>query len=524
MREGRLAVHTARAGDREPQGLAGGEWPDIAAALRTVRERVSKQRRAEILTRRLDLASCIASPSSAVGMECARVLVEAGFLDEGELIYRTLSRCASSNPGGFIGLAQVATCKRLWSDALTGWDEVLRRFPRDCDVPSWSAARAHTLLKLGHADEAEHVFRELRRCCMGSAEVLLGLLRVLIVTGRPDEALVEIDSSELKSAQIPGIIQTRLESLVMLRRTDEARHELERLLVTSHDSSVLEVLFNYVPQLYERWGKTRVWLSLLRKVEELEGRRHTPADGYATLRLRLLLALRDYQQFLSLLETIQEPRTLGVHGDSIQAVARALRDPSFPDHHKPKIFGIGLSKTGTTTLGCALQRLGFQVLDWINPLTRELICEDDLYLFDAFTDTPSAVCFERLYHLFAQSKFIYTVRPIDAWQGSMIRHWRRNYGVTDFEQSRKLVAGRHAFHFGRAFSDIHLPLYFNHSDYHTAYRAHERRVRHFFSDKPQNRLLELDVFAGHGWRELCCFLDRQMPAAPFPWENRTPHC
>jgi hypothetical protein len=242
----------------------------------------------------------------------------------------------------------------------------------------------------------------------------------------------------------------------------------------------------------------------------------------AALRLRLRLALRDYAGFLQAMEATSQPESLGIYAPRLRALAATLREQSNPEHGKPKIFGIGLSKTGTTTLGRALHRLGYQVLDWQNPLTRELICEDDYPLFDAFTDTPVAASFESLFFSFRESRFIYTTRPLESWRESMTRHWLRNYGVIAFDEIRALLATRDAFPFGRQFSDIHSSLYFNHADLGAAYHAHDYRVRSFFRDKPRHRFLELNVFEGHGWPELCQFLDRPAPSDAFPWENRRP--
>jgi hypothetical protein len=51
---------------------------------------------------------------------------------------------------------------------------------------------------------------------------------------------------------------------------------------------------------------------------------------------------------------------------------------------------------------------------------------------------------------------------------------------------------------------------------------YDQRVRLFFRDKPKERFLVFDVFAGHGWPELCAFLGAEPPAIPFPFENRAP--
>jgi hypothetical protein len=43
----------------------------------------------------------------------------------------------------------------------------------------------------------------------------------------------------------------------------------------------------------------------------------------------------------------------------------------------------------------------------------------------------------------------------------------------------------------------------------------------FFADKP-GRLLRFDLWAGHGWAELCGFLGLPVPDRPFPHRNAAP--
>ena len=202
-------------------------------------------------------------------------------------------------------------------------------------------------------------------------------------------------------------------------------------------------------------------------------------------------------------------------------VATVLRDPCYPDYGRPKVFGIGLSRTGTTTLALALNMLGLHTLHWSNPLTGEVICDDDLTIFDAFTDTPISARFEEFYDRFPNSKFILTVRTFDDWVRSMSALWRKTLGITEFEELRSALSGSGALRYGSEFCAINRRLYFDHGSYREAYESHIERVRRFFSDKPAGRLLEFNIFAGDGWPKLCAFLGLEVLRVPFPWENRT---
>jgi tetratricopeptide (TPR) repeat protein len=348
----------------------------------------------------------------------------------------------------------------------------------------------------------------------------VGLLRVLIVRGKPEEAAQELESSTWRSAEVPAVIERRFEILVALKRFREAQAEFERLLRKSTDPEVLDSLFAYTAILHSGWRRTENWIALLRKLECMTSPSDSKSPTVPGLRGRILLALRDYDRFLALLSATEE-YDLGEHRRGLLSVASKLRGPSFPDYQAPKIFGVGLSKTGTTSLAAALTTLGFHTLDWMNLLTCELMCEDDLHLFDAFTDAPVCANFEKYYFMFPNSKFIYTVRPRESWERSMRSHYSRFYGHSSFKDLKVAMARSEALHFGVDFCNIYVSLYFNHSSYEEAYELYDRRVRRFFQDKPKDRFLEFDVFAGR-WEELCAFTGREIPSSPFPWLNKKP--
>jgi sulfotransferase family protein len=289
------------------------------------------------------------------------------------------------------------------------------------------------------------------------------------------------------------------------------------------DFDSIGILFGAVPLLFEGWRRTEIWIDLLRRLDEFEARAGPDAlHLHRVLRARIKLALRDYRGYLHEVRRLDGMENLGELGNTVRAVAAALEDPNFADFSKRKIFGIGLSKTGTTTLAAALTILGMNTLHWTNPLTCELISDDDLHLFDALTDTPVCKAFEKYYYMFPAAKFIYTMRPLDSWIDSMNRHWRRALNICEFEEFQLQVRAPHTFRFGSEFCGIHQVLYLSHADLRHAHEAYDQRVRRFFSDKPQDRFLAFNVFDGHGWPELCAFLGTKVPALlPFPCENKS---
>jgi hypothetical protein len=184
-----------------------------------------------------------------------------------------------------------------------------------------------------------------------------------------------------------------------------------------------------------------------------------------------------------------------------------------------KIFGIGLSKTGTMSLHEALMRLGIDSAHWANPLTREMLSDADIFLFGASSDICVSQDFEKLYYLYPNARFIWTQRVLGPWQNSFENHHARYNWARTFEQVRAYYE-RPGNHYGFSSAAAHFGLYLNAANLAEAYQAYDKRVRSFFSDKP-GCLLELDVTWGQGWRELCAFLNVPVPDFPFPHANKS---
>lgn len=184
--------------------------------------------------------------------------------------------------------------------------------------------------------------------------------------------------------------------------------------------------------------------------------------------------------------------------------------------NRARVFGIGLQKTGTTTLGDALQILGYKhqsfsdrgVRMYLNGSVQELLqwsqqfhsCEDEPWLF--------------LYREFDQqypgSKFILTRRhSASAWFDSLVKHYRdrmgayvpirdmniRQYGRPDPESDRTAAIA--------------------------VYEQHLQTVRDYFSGREQD-FIEVCWEEGDGWERLCAFLGQAVPSTDFPHSNKAP--
>ena len=173
---------------------------------------------------------------------------------------------------------------------------------------------------------------------------------------------------------------------------------------------------------------------------------------------------------------------------------------------RAKVFCLGFQKTGTTSLQYALSLLGYRVagiLDANPHETSEELHAEALGLlqqFVAFADNPWPLYFREFDAMFPGAKFILTARDPDKWYSSVCKHFGESgskmrgwvYGAATPVGNRQAYVGRLV--------------------------SHQEAVRAYFEDRPDD-LLEFDVSAGHGWAELCGFLDRPMPYRDFPKLN-----
>lgn len=173
-----------------------------------------------------------------------------------------------------------------------------------------------------------------------------------------------------------------------------------------------------------------------------------------------------------------------------------------------KVFGVGLNKTGTTTLARCLRILGFEHTSCSLELTRQYQRGNLQRLFEhadqfeSFEDWPWPLVYKEMDRRYDNAKFILTCRSsADKWFDSLWRHALRT-GPTEFRD----IAYGHTMPLGKKEEHI------------AAYRRHNRTVREYFSDRPE-LLLEI-CWADDGWNKLCSFLDVGIPAQEVPHENK----
>lgn len=204
-----------------------------------------------------------------------------------------------------------------------------------------------------------------------------------------------------------------------------------------------------------------------------------------------------------------------------------------------KVFGIGLSRTGTSSLNEALKILGYNsvhfpiimknsstkartryrlnkwakelgatkplISNFLNKTENQLIFEKPNSTdFDAMTDLSTARFYPQLDAQFPNSKFILTVRNEADWLKSC---------------SRFFAEGRHQFFkWMQVNVDMYKTTSYDETLYRQAYQKHLKDVKTYFKKRPRD-LLIIDITNGDGWEQLCPFLEADIPTQRFPFKN-----
>ncbi len=285
-------------------------------------------------------------------------------------------------------------------------------------------------------------------------------------------------------------------------------------------SAHVQTLFDHLRIAFSPW---RHVVELLRLESALDRLNERSVES-AILGLRLRVAMRDYAGFLTRYKEAAQTDGFAQRREWAHRFARLaqiLTAPKFPDFLAPKVFGIGLSKSGTHSLNAALETLGFMSMHYNNEFSGLMLGEEDAYIVDAMTDTPVCIMFESLCHRFENAKFVYTTRPYEAWVDSFSQHCRKLYRSEDFRFIRSFPYRLAHRTYITDFEKVDCALYFHYRDIHEAYAAYDRRVNNFFSDQPSDRFLRLELGQGDEWGHLAAFLSQKAPDGPFPWTNKS---
>lgn len=162
-----------------------------------------------------------------------------------------------------------------------------------------------------------------------------------------------------------------------------------------------------------------------------------------------------------------------------------------------KIFGIGLTRTGTTSLTQALKMLGYSSIHCPHSYAQ-------IHYHDASTDTPVAARFPILDHKYPNSKFILTTRNKDTWIDSAASLTRNKHDLL-WKLEGRLTLWK--------------SLIFDREKFLTGYDVHHKFVMDYFHDRPED-LLILPIEQENKWDVLCSFLNKDIPQYEYPHLNR----
>ncbi len=174
-----------------------------------------------------------------------------------------------------------------------------------------------------------------------------------------------------------------------------------------------------------------------------------------------------------------------------------------------KVFCIGFHKTGTTSIGKALEILGYKVIGCVHNKDRQILSNENriyeiangfLDKYNAFQDNPWPLLYKWLDKKYPSSKFILTIREKFDWINSVVNHFGYNdtpmreyiYGVGHPKGNEKIYIRR--------------------------YEQHNAEVVQYFHNS--NNLLILDINEREKWKNICHFLQKNIPNVEFPHLNK----
>jgi hypothetical protein len=168
---------------------------------------------------------------------------------------------------------------------------------------------------------------------------------------------------------------------------------------------------------------------------------------------------------------------------------------------KSKIWGLGLSRTGTTTLTYLLNQIGYNHIHY--PTDDEMMSFNN----DGASDIPVIPKYKKLDAQFPNSKFILTTRDKEKWLKSMSTYLERK---RNWNQSTRQVNIR---------IDVYKEPFFVYEVYDRVFDEHERKVKEYFKNRPETLLILNIVDGVDKPQKLLDFLGVDAKMDEFPHRN-----
>jgi hypothetical protein len=201
-----------------------------------------------------------------------------------------------------------------------------------------------------------------------------------------------------------------------------------------------------------------------------------------------------------------------------------------------KVFCIGSNKTGTTSMGAALESLGFRLGNqWEAELLIDNWAQGDFDTIidycntaDAFQDVPFSLpsTYAELDRAFPDAKFILTVRnSADEWFDSLTRFHTKLIGKGRLPTADDLREFDYhgpgwLWHAHVLIHGVDESTLYHREHYTRLYESHCRNVAQYFAKRPAD-LLVLNLRDSQAMHSLCTFLGLQHNNRPMPHLNRS---
>lgn len=281
-------------------------------------------------------------------------------------------------------------------------------------------------------------------------------------------------------------------------------------------------------ECYEHWGPDDKDFNMRLRLLGLDGV-EIPARFLSALRHTDRMRFKEYPGAVGtpyeteeIKERVDPQDPIANYGDFGCCQLTRNLDPVFLQLRKvpTRVFGIGLHKTGTTSLDHALSILGLDSAHWPSARWAKTVFkqmrEDGrsrlLECSYAACDLPIPLFYKQLDEAYPGSKFILTIRPDTDWLTSVERHFQDEYNPY-----------RRQWNTDWATHQLHNALYgrksFDRNIFMERYYRHNMEVMRYFANRPQDLL----IFPTHHarWESLCPFLGQPLPDEPYPHLNAT---
>ena len=195
-------------------------------------------------------------------------------------------------------------------------------------------------------------------------------------------------------------------------------------------------------------------------------------------------------------------------------ISSAVQLPAWPparaihateDSHRLKVFVVGLSRTGTSSITVALEHLGWSVAHYPVVASPDFVA----HFADGISDLPAVCALESLAQQYPDAVFIETRRERRDWAVATAEFlWknRRQFALPMVSSCFEEVYPKWRSKLGNVTALRKLLL--------VHYDQHKARLNALRMSKLRIHLHHFSVFEGEGWSKLCHVLGVEMAACP----------